>query len=448
MEKLGIIGVNIRSQNLKLLEHLTIDPSERISRLEELKTFAGLSELVYLATCNRVEFIFIRSGRGQSNDIRNRILDFFFRDENCIPFSPNDFYVKSGFDAARHLFEVASALDSLVVGEAQILGQIKDAYAYAGENKLIDKMLPRVFRHVFKVAKKVRTETDLGKRSVSMVSLVTSTIGQVIQAEGDVPVALIGVGEMTRKLAKFLIGRKIKNIIFVNRTHAKAVELMELYGGQAMSLDDFLTASPKARIVCTATSSTSPIFTTESIKELQAVNPQILFIDLALPRDVDVENNVENGIEIRNISDLKHIAEQNRRERFRDVDKAREIVSREVIRYRKETIEEQLRPVFNQSREQSHEFAASGLNRLFDTQLSHLESSDREAISRWVDKMVNYVTYQPARSIADRMVESESLDPINRDACLPGTQSLQQPAVDSSAGNCDDEQIRLFRKGA
>ncbi|MDD4050580.1 MAG: hypothetical protein PHR28_01600, partial [candidate division Zixibacteria bacterium] len=124
MESLGIVGVSIHSQNLNLMEQLTIAPDERASKLSALKLAADLSELVYLATCNRVEFIFTTANGTPLTEVRNRILDFFFRDNKDVPFSPDDFSVKSGLEAVRHIFTVASALDSLVVGEAQILGQI------------------------------------------------------------------------------------------------------------------------------------------------------------------------------------------------------------------------------------------------------------------------------------------------------------------------------------
>ncbi len=403
MESLGIVGVSIHSQNLNLLEQLTIAPEERAIKLSALKHAADLSELVYLATCNRVEFVFTTANGAQITEVRNRILDFFFRGNKDVPFSPDDFSTKSGLEAVRHIFTVASALDSLVIGEAQILGQMKEAFTFASDNNLCGDKLSRIFQHAFKVAKKVRTDTDLGKKSVSMISLVTSLIGEVIQTEGNIPVALIGVGEMSNKLAKFLADRHDTNLLFVNRTVEKAEKLAAQYGGQAMALDTFLAEPPQVRIIATATSSPEAIFTAETTRNLIEANGRILFIDLAIPRDVALEKDVENGIEIYNISDLKQIAEHNRRQRFRDVDKAHEIVTGEVVSYHKGKIEEELRPVFSVSYEESKEFADKGLARLFETRLGHLNAEDRAIINYWVDKLVSYASFLPARAMAERI---------------------------------------------
>lgn len=435
MQVLGIIGTHINSQTkesqgVRLLGRLTISQENRDELLPKLKDYIGVDELVYLATCNRVEFVFSADETVSVTDIRNRILDFFFRDNPRISFSPNDFYAKSGIQAGRHLFSVASALDSLVIGEAQILGQIKDAYFSASENGLAGDQLASIFQRVFKVAKKVRTETSLGKKSVSMVSLATSLIQKVVADEGDIPVALIGVGEMTRKMATYLTGRGITNIIIVNRTEFKAVALADEFGGSGMSLDSFLTMTPDVRIICTSTGSPNPIFTDESVRGLMQHNDKLLFIDLAIPCDVEIEKTVENGLEIYNIDDLKKISDKNRRQRFRDVDKAHAIISNEIDQYRRRIVESELKPVFNLSYQEAREYADDGLERLFSKSLAHIDDKDRKQISRFVEKLVGYTTYLPAHTLADRIAKSTRRSP------------------EGMLKFSDEEQVRSFRKGA
>ncbi|MEZ5360311.1 MAG: glutamyl-tRNA reductase [Candidatus Zixiibacteriota bacterium] len=435
MQILGVIGTHINSQTkesqgVRLLGRLTIPQELRNDLLPKLKEYLGVDELVYLATCNRVEFVFSAEESVSITDVRNRILDFFFRDNPGISFSPNDFYAKSGIHAGRHLFSVASALDSLVIGEAQILGQIKDAYFFACENNLVGEQLTAIFQRVFKVAKKVRTETELGKKSVSMVSLATSLIQNIIADEGNIPVALIGVGEMTRKMAKYLIGRGITNITVVNRTEDKATALAKELNATGMSLDAFLTTPPAVRIVCTSTGSPEPLFTDDSVAELARVNSKLLFIDLAIPCDVEIEKSVENGLEIYNIDDLKKISDKNRRQRFRDVDKANAIISNEIDQYRRCIVESELKPVFNLSYQEAREYADDGLERLFAKYLGHIDDKDRAQISRFVEKLVGYTTFLPARTLADRIAKSPNGTP----------QGLSQFS--------DEEQVRSFRKGA
>ncbi|MDD4051268.1 MAG: hypothetical protein PHR28_05140, partial [candidate division Zixibacteria bacterium] len=196
----------------------------------------------------------------------------------------------------------------------------------------------------------------------------------------------------------------------INRTIEKAEKLAAQYGGKAMSLDTFLAESPQVRIISSATSSPEPIFTTETARKLIERNDRILFIDLAIPRDVALEKDPEAGVDIYNISDLKQISEQNRRQRFRDVDKAHEIVTDEVVSYHKAKIEEELRPAFSLSYEESKEFADKGLARLFETRLEHLSSEDRAIINYWVDKLVSYASFLPARAMAERIASQVGAD--------------------------------------
>ena len=436
MNYLGVIGTHISiqtkgSQSIRLLGRMTIAHESRLATLRELKTRLGVDELVYLATCNRVEFIFSVDDSLVIKDIRNRILDFFFRENPDISFSPNDFYSHSGLEAGRHLFSVASAIDSLVVGEAQILGQVKDAYSFACENDLAGDKLASVFQRIFRVAKKVRTETDLGKRSVSMVSLAATLIQQVIVAEGDIPVSLVGVGEMTRKMAKYLRDKGIRDITFVNRTVEKAEKLASEFDGAFLGLDEFLSRPPQTRIICSATSSADPIFTEDSIEPLMSGNPRLLIIDLAIPCDVEIKKPVDNSLEIYNIADLKKISEQNRRQRFRDVDKARAIISDEVIRYHQTVVESELKPVFDISYQEAKSYAQRGLDQLFTKSLSHLSDGDKDKISHLVEKLVGYTTFLPARTLANRVaVANEGAD------------------AEATFGTDNQEDMRTFRKGA
>ncbi|MCK5125816.1 MAG: glutamyl-tRNA reductase [candidate division Zixibacteria bacterium] len=437
MQFLGVVGTHINSQSkesqgVRLLGRLTIPKEKRPEVLTQIKELTGVDELVYLATCNRIEFIFSADEALTAIEIRNKILDFFFRDNGSISFSPNDFYVKAGLEAGRHLFSVASAIDSLVVGEAQILGQVKEAYFDACENDLAGKQLALVFQRVFKVAKKVRTRTELGKKSVSMVSLATAHIQQVIKEEGHIPVAIIGVGPMSRKMARYLSDKGISDIVFVNRTKEKADMLAEEFSGSSMALEDFLQNPPAVRIICTSTGSPTPIFTDVTMSSFLRASKQLMIIDLAIPCDVEIKKPIENRLEIYNIDDLKKISDKNRRQRFRDVDKARAIISDEVDRYHQRIIESELKPVFDLSYQEAREYARNGLNSMFTKTLVHIDRSDKEQISRFIEKLVGYATFLPARTLANRIAES----------------NIKQRDPEGMYRQDDEDCTRTFRKGA
>lgn len=426
MNSLGIIGVNIHSQNLRLLEKLTIPPEERAKQVSSIKKLAALSELVYLATCNRVEFIFTTSSGRPVADVRNRILDFFFRRDKDIPFDPEDFFMATGLDAVRHIFAVASSLDSMVVGEAQILGQMKEAFAFSQSHDLSGEKLTGVFQHAFRVAKRVRTETDLGKKSVSMISLIASSIDGVIRSEGEPSVALVGAGKMTDKLVSFLKDRHIDNLIFVNRTKSRAAALARRHGGQAVALDDFLQCPLPVRIICTATSSPEPIFTDKTAARLLSGDSPLLLLDLAIPRDAHFSDAARNQIKVVNISDLKQAAAKNRRQRFQSVDKAQGIIEGEVVSFYRSKVEEQLRPIFNQSHRECREFADRGLKQLLEMRLPHLSDSDRNALNHWIDKLVSFAAFSPRRAMAEMIIAQENPD-VLRPHVASGRRGKQPP---------------------
>lgn len=415
MKHFGIISVNIASQNLELIERLTLPQNERLQRLNSLKIMADLSGLVYLATCNRVEFIFVSNKSNDIVSIRNRILDLFFEGQQPTKFEPNDFSLHTGLDAIRHLFTVASALDSMMVGEAQILGQVKNALTYSQQNGLIDSRLDRIFQAAFRVAKKVRSETDLGKGNVSVVGLVTALMRDFIKSEGQVPVVLFGVGEMTRKVAAYLKDQGITDLLFVNRTESNISPLLEQFGGKGVSLKSFLENPSPARILCTATSSPTPIITDKEMKALldRVDQKRILAIDLAVPRDIEISEEYSTKVELFNMSDIKQLSDTNRRQRFRDVDLAREIIDDEVDRFHHDEVEESLKGFFAESHRDALELAQKCLDDLFSKHLSNLDDKDRKKIEYMMNKVVNYTAYRPAHNMAKKIAAPSGSTPAN-----------------------------------
>jgi glutamyl-tRNA reductase len=405
MLRLGLVGVSIHKAPLELLSALTIPKDERETVLKDLAQTCGFSELVYVATCNRVEFMFATVEETPLRISRNRILDFFFRDASQVSFQPENFYVSGGIEAARHLFNVASALDSLVLGEAQILGQLKDAFAEAESFGLVGEHLQCAYQAAFRCAKKVRRETEIGARRVSMVNLAADAIRSFAAEAGRCRVALVGSGPMTAKLAAAFRELGATEFYFVNRTEEKVHDLAVQYGGTTIALADFVAQPPAVDAVCTSTSAQHVLFGAEETEKLLAagdVNRPFLFVDLAIPRDVAADvANIPN-VRLCNLETLRDQAQENRRERFRAADRAREIVNEEVGRFHKQVVENVLAPVFGDTHAQASTFAESGLETLFSGRLQHLDSVDKEAIRYWVTtKLVPSVLHMPMKAIAD-----------------------------------------------
>jgi glutamyl-tRNA reductase len=408
MLSLGVIGVSVRAGgNIPLLEALVIPEAERRERLIELKKSCGFAELVPIYTCNRSEFYYIGAEKPAGVDFRNRLLDFFFCSHRQITFEPGDIGCLAAFRALRHLYRVTSSLDSMVVGEAQILGQVKEAVADAEAMGLAGPRLSGIFADAFRVARKIRRETPLGKYAVSMVNLLLDTISTHVAGYSNPRVAIVGVGPMSIKLGAHLRDAGAPELLFVNRTLARATELATRFGGGALSLDEFLTVPPAVDVLFTSTGSEQPIFTRSIGERLAAArrgaaDRGLLIIDLAVPRDVDPAIAGVSGITCLDIPHFRAIADQNRRERFQAVDAAERMIDQAIGRAHKLNAQREFQPVLSASLNESLAYAEAGMQRLFANRLPHLPDPDREAVAHWVRQLVQYTNQLPLAALAEQ----------------------------------------------
>lgn len=444
MISFGVIGASVRGGSLRLLEAMSVPSDARAKVLAELKEACGFAELTPVFTCNRVEFYYIAQEGPAGNAYRNRLLDFFLRGREKVEFGPADIYSYSAFRALKHLYRVSASLDSMVVGEAQILGQVKDALAEARSLSLIGPRLEAVFAEAFRVAKKIRRETPLGEHAVSMATLVATAVDEHIGKWGSPSVAIVGVGPMAGKLADHLRSHEGVKIVFVNRTVAKAQVLAQQYSGRAMSLDDFLAAPPDVDIIFSSTSSADPLFDQAKIDRIRwernALSP-FLLIDLAIPRDFDpVVGKLPNVI-LRDIPYFQTIADTNRRARFVAVDQAEQIIELEIARAHRENAERQFRPVFASTLSEALAYARSGLDKLFVTRLDHLSAEDRAAIGYWVEKLVRYTNQLPVGALAEQADTSRGdCAMIAGYGCMQTRPMLQVETDDPVANRCAQKQ--------
>ena len=437
ISKLGCVSVKLGKANLGLLEALTIPEHERLERLGALKIHIQVEELLYVATCNRVEFLVLMPGdssdperiRMDIADIRNRLLDFFFNADpsQIVDFEPENFRLFVGREAVRHIFDVASSLDSIVIGESQILGQLKAAQQFCGNNALIGPVIERLLAASYKAAKKVRTETDLGKNSVSMASLVEIRLDEILAERPEAVIAIVGSGPMTPKMADIIRRNHRNRILFVNRTVSKIEEYAARFEGEAISLDSFVAQMspfragvPIAEIIISSTSSPAPIFDAAT---LARINPgKIYAFDMAVPRDFcDTLSDSEN-LEIWNLEKLNMLAQRNRRERFRVIDQASRILDEQIRLYLQKEITQMITPLFDSALDESMALAQEGLSNLFKSKLSHLSENDRELLAHWSKKVLSHACYLPARQLARQIAESDSESDGNLGLLLKGAQ--------------------------
>ncbi len=400
----GIIGTSIWQQNLPLLEQLTLDRDSREADLARLKNALGLSELIYLATCNRVEFIYATDTGESESHVLHRLIDYFFRGKRSISFFPNDFYSFIGREAITHLFRTVASLESLVVGETQITGQFRQSWHDARSAGLCGPILDSLAQEALLVARQVKRNTDLGSGALSMASLAAERLYAGLAGRESAVVALVGSGVMTSKLAKQIAQWPSVELLFVNRTAEKADLLASQFGGRAMPLAAFVERPTAVDAIISATASTDPVFDRSFADRLSQSPNTVLCIDLAVPRDFAPDCSVHPKLTVIDIPRLKSAAHGNLRKKFIEAGKANEIVKDAVTRYLSDRIEVSLKPIFHKSYHESLELAEQALDNLFASRLTSLSADERDAVERLVKRLIGQSAFQPVKALSDRLV--------------------------------------------
>lgn len=403
----GIIGSSIWQQNLPLLEKLTVDREKQTEVISELKDALELKELIYLSTCNRVEFIYATRKSNSDNRILHRLIDFFFVDSNDINFFPNDFYHYTGKDAVTHLFRTVSSLESLVVGETQITGQFKDAYENSLSNGWVGITLNKLAKDALLTAKKIKRETTLGNGAQSMASLAAEQLCKQLKKSDKNLIALVGSGEMTDKFARYVEKENLGKLIFVNRSVEKIEKFGKQFNGQVMSLEDFMENPPDVAAIMSSTASSEVIFNGGFIKKLNS-DHKVICIDLAVPRDFSTEFDRHHKISLIDVAYLKGQANINIRKKFVESNKANAIVKEAVHKYISDNLEVSIKPIFHNTYKESVELAGNALNDLFNKKLEYIKAEDRETIKNLVNKLIGHSSFQPSKVISEHLAENKS----------------------------------------
>lgn len=406
--KFGIVGTSIWQQNMPLLERLTIDRETRAAEIARLKQVLGVDELVYLATCNRVEFIYASSTKIAPGKLLHRLIDFFFRSQRDICFFPNDFYHFTGRDAILHLFRTASSLESLVVGETQITGQLKQAHQDALDCGIAGTVTSGLINEALQVAKRVKRDTDLGVGALSMASLAVNELRKQLQSTDNPLIALVGAGPMTQKMAKYITETQLGQLLFVNRTVEKAHSLAKEFGGTAISFAEFVENPGDVNAIISATSATDAVFDSSFLARLSERAIPVVCVDLAVPRDFSVEFSSDPKVSLIDIPYLKSRGNGNLRQKFVEAGKANEIVRDATNRYLADRVELTLKPIFADSYQESLELANRALDDLFTTKLTGLDDEGRLAVKRLVTKLIGHSSFQPVKMLSDRLASTQA----------------------------------------
>ena len=326
-----LIGVNHKTAPVEVRERLAIPESRLPEACKKLVEHPGIEEGMILSTCNRVE-VLANTRNGVGADLRSFLENYFQLDGIELN---RHLYEYSEQEAVRHLFRVAASLDSLVVGESQILGQVKEAYATARAVGAVRAQLDQLVTRAFAVAKRVRTETAVGSSSVSIASVAVDLAKKIFGSLAGKHVYLVGAGKMSELAARHLLAHGCASIFVANRTYERAVSLAYKFKGQAIHFEDLHKTCDRADIVITSTGAPHAIFRREhgEIFLTRRKNRPMFFIDIAVPRDVDPAMNKLDGIFVYDIDDLQQAVANHVADRRKEAERAEAIVASEVDRF-------------------------------------------------------------------------------------------------------------------
>jgi glutamyl-tRNA reductase len=390
-----LIGVNHKTAPVEVRERLAVSDRSLPDALQQLLRVPGVGEGMILSTCNRVE-VLAQTTNG-SVDLRQFLAKYFDLEPATYE---SHLYEYREHEAVRHVFRVASSLDSMIVGEPQILGQVKEAYATARAAGAVQSHLDLLLTRAFAVAKKVRTETAVGSSSVSVASVAVELAGKIFGSLEGKRVCLIGAGKMSELAARSLLAQGAAPIFVANRTYDRAVALAATLGAEAVRFDDLYNHCDRADIVITSTGAPVAIFKREHGEMFLArrKNRPMFFIDIAVPRDVDPEMNKLDGIFVYDIDDLQDAVSSHVQGRKKEAERAEIIIELEVERFHARLQTLHVVPTIVSLQDQFETIRQAELDRVRG-RLGKLSPEQEAAIEALSHGIVNKILHTPIRSL-------------------------------------------------
>ena len=321
-----VIGLNHRTSPVTVRERFAFAESEIPDVLGRLRQAGFLEEAVILSTCNRVELY--AAGPLAPDELLQHLRRFLLRDRKFEGELSEELFTFGETACLEHLFKVASGLDSMLLGETEILGQLKQAYDVALQHQYTGKFLNKAFQRAFNVAKQIRTETNIQRGSVSVASAAVELAEKIFDRLQDKKVLVIGAGDTSEKTARALLSRGAHSVLVSNRSHERAVTLAESLGGRAIPFDDWSGEFSNVDILISSTSAPHYVIDRKRLAPLMPARGgrPLLMIDIAVPRDIEPEINFVENVFLYNIDDLQAIADDYMKQRLVDVSRCEAII--------------------------------------------------------------------------------------------------------------------------
>lgn len=391
-----IVGLNHRSAPIEVRESVAFESSYMRTALARLRGYPAIEEGVILSTCNRVEVVAAAGDCQAAADAIGEFLDEQ-RTQRHAESLDGHVYVYQGAEAVRHLFRVAASLDSLVVGEPQILGQLKQHYDTAQQAGTVGAILHRLFHRSFSVAKRIRSETGIGSGTVSVSSIAVDLAKRIFDRFDDKTVMLIGAGKMGDLMARYLLRHGVRSMMVTNRTFERAVELAEKIQGSPIRFEDFPRYLKMADLVIGCAGAPDIVVTADTVEQVLRERKQraMFFIDIGDRRNFDGRINDLDNVYLYNIDDLKSIAEDNLQGRANEAEKAETIVQEEAQSFVRWMGSLDQVPMITALRQRFEEIRQGEIEKSLGGGLKDLSAQQRAALDDLTTAMINKLLHGP-----------------------------------------------------
>ncbi|MGH7285923.1 MAG: glutamyl-tRNA reductase [Polyangiaceae bacterium] len=443
MSVITVVGLSHRTAPVDVRERFAARADILPEVLARLASERALDEALFLSTCNRVEVL----AAATHENARDAIVAVMAAHAQVSPGEIEPFlYEKRGDEAVRHIFRVAASLDSMVLGEPQILGQVKDAYDAAVAAGTLRNYLGRCVHRAFSVAKKVRSETAIGEGLVSIASVAVDLAKRIFGDLSDHNVLLIGAGEMAEQAAKSL-GRGGKRIHVVNRSFDRGKALAETVGGRASEWKDLEAELAQADVVVASAGAQDFIVTHDMMKRVTKArkNRTLFFIDIAVPRNVDPRVHGSNNVYVFNVDDLEEQVAEGLKSRQGEARAAEKLVEHELEDFRAWAKSLDVKPTIVALRAKTRAVLIGELERSLEARLRHLPEGDRAALTQMMESAINKLLHAPTSKLKAAASMQEGADLATALQALFDLPEVSptpsKPELDDAPAEEDDERV-------
>jgi len=389
-----VVGLSHKTAPVETREKLSFVENRLEEVLHHLLAYGHVNEGIIISTCNRTEiYIVCDDVEAGKDDVKQFLVDYC--DTEASEFNKYLYYHDS-VEAVHHLFRVAGSLDSMVVGEAQILGQVKTAYSHAFEADATNVVFNRLFRQALAVGKKVRTETGIGESAVSISYSAVELAKKVFEDLSGRTVMVIGAGEMSELTALHLVDNGVSSVLVSNRTYERAVELAERFGGKAIKFDAMLNHMVDTDIVISSTGAPHFVINKHDVAKVmhRRRGKPIFFIDIAVPRDIDPSVNKIDNAYLYDIDDLQAVVDSNVAEREREGQRAELLIDKEVEEFVGWLNSLEVVPAIAELKEKAEEIRTAETHKALN-KLENLTDKEKNIINALTGVIINKLLHEP-----------------------------------------------------